>query len=170
MSDKCPCRTNVRLPKISALKIANNSLNFTSILAKIINKSFNEGVFPQQLKTARVVPIFKEGSKTDVGNYRPISLLSSISKIFEKLMYNRIMEFLSFNGILHEMQYGFRQGRSCEHALLKAKQVLLDSLSMRQVSLLLLIDYAIWRSTREYFGTFTLHNLYKRHSKCFTNR
>ena len=128
--------------KISALKIANNLLNFTSILAKIINKSFNEGVFPQQLKTARVVPIFKEGTKTEVGNYRPILLLSSISKIFEKLMFNRITEFLNFNGILHEMQYGFRQGRSCEHALLKAKQVLLDSLSRRQVSLLLLIDFS----------------------------
>ena len=57
-------------------------------------------------------------------------------------MYNRIMEFLNINGILHEMQYGFRQGRSFEHALLKAKQVLLDSLSRRQVSLLLLIDFS----------------------------
>ena len=120
--------------KISALKIANNPLNFTSILAEIINKSFNEGVFPQQLKTARVVLIFKEGSKTNVGNYRPISLLSSISKKIEKLMYNSIIEFLNFNGILHEMQYGFRQGRSCEHALLKAHR--------RQVSLLLLIDFS----------------------------
>ena len=52
------------------------------------------------------------------------------------------MEFLNFNGILHEMQYGFRQGRSCEHALLKAKHALLDSLSRRQVSLLLLIDFS----------------------------
>ena len=128
--------------KISALKIANNSFTFTGILAKIINRSFSEGVFPQQLKTARVVPIFKQGSKTDVGNYRPISLLSSFSKIYEKLMYNRVMEFLNFNGILHEMQYGFRPGRSCEHALLKAQQVLLDSLSRRQVSLLLLIDFS----------------------------
>ena len=128
--------------KISALKIANNSFNFTSVLAKVINKSFEEGVFPHQLKVARVVPIFKEGSKTDVGNYRPISLLSSISKIYEKIMHCRLMEFLNFNGVLHEMQYGFRQGRSCEHALLKAQQVLLDSLSRRQVSLLLLIDFS----------------------------
>ena len=52
------------------------------------------------------------------------------------------MEFINLNGIFHEMQYGFRQGRSCEHALLKAKQVLLDSLSGRQVSLLLLIDFS----------------------------
>ena len=128
--------------KISALKIASNSFKFTGVLAKVINKSFKDGVFPHQLKTARVVPIFKEGSKTDVGNYRPISLLSSMSKIYEKIMHFRLMEFLNFNGVLHEMQYGFRPGRSCEHALLKAQQVLLDSLSRRQVSLLLLIDFS----------------------------
>ena len=87
--------------KISALKIANNSFTFTGILTKIINRSFSKGVFTQQLKTARVVPIFKKGSETDVGNYKHILLLSSFSKIYEKLMYNRIMDFLNFNGILH---------------------------------------------------------------------
>ena len=128
--------------KISALKIANKSFKFTHMLAKIINKSFSDGIFPQQLKNARVVPIFKEGSKTDVGNYRPISLLSSLSKIYEKLMHIRILNFLDSNGVLHDMQYGFRPGRSCEHALLNAQQILLDSLSRRQVSLLLLIDFS----------------------------
>ena len=128
--------------KISALKIANKSFSFTHILAKIINKSFNEGVFPRQLKNARVVPVFKEGSKTEVGNYRPISLLSSLSKIYEKLMHKRILKFLDSNEVLNDMQYGFRPGRSCEHALLKAQQTLLDSLSKRQVSLLLFIDFS----------------------------
>ena len=52
------------------------------------------------------------------------------------------MEFLNFNGIFHEVQYGFRQGRSCEHALLKAKEVLLNLLSRRQVSLLMLVNFS----------------------------
>ena len=75
--------------KISALKIANTSRKFTEALARVIDKSFREGVFPHQLKSARVVPVYKEGTKTDVENYRPISLLilSSISKIYEKLMH-----------------------------------------------------------------------------------
>ena len=128
--------------KISALKIANSSKSFTATLAKVIDKSFSEGVFPSQLKTARVVPVYKEGKKTDVGNYRPISLLSSLSKIYEKLMHNRIMKFLVQNESLHDLQYGFRPGRSCEHALLKAQDILLDSLNQRQVSLLLLIDFS----------------------------
>ena len=128
--------------KIISLKLANKSYNFTSTLASIVNKSFQQGVFPEQMKLARVIPVHKEGPKTDVGNYRPISLLNSFSKIYEKLMYNRIMEFLELNNSLYENQYGFRPQRSCEHALLNAQNILLESLSKRQISLLLLIDFS----------------------------
>ena len=64
-----------KLTEIDALKIANKSHSFTNALALSMNKSFQEGVFPDQMKTARVVPIHKEGSKSDVGNYRLILLL-----------------------------------------------------------------------------------------------
>ena len=128
--------------KISALKIANSSHSFTNILTRIINRSLEEGIFPQPLKNARVIPVYKGCSKTDVSNYRPISLLSTFSKIYEKLMHIRIIDFLESNGSLHDMQYGFRQGRSCEQALLKAKNILLDSLNRNKVSLLLLIDFS----------------------------
>ena len=128
--------------KINALKIANNDIKFTNALAKVITSSFEQGIFPQALKTARVVPIFKSGSKTDVSNYRPISLLASFSKIYEKLMHKRIVDFMEMNGSLHEYQYGFRAGRSCEHALLNAQSHILDSLSKNQISLLLLIDFS----------------------------
>ena len=111
-------------------------------MASAINKSFKEGIFPNQLKSARVVPIHKEGTKNNVENYRPISLLSSISKIYERLMHSRIIKFLDQNNSLNDMQYGFRPGRSCEHALLKAQDIILDSLNKRQVSLLLLIDFS----------------------------
>ena len=128
--------------KICALKIANENHDFTEVLSKIVNNSFQKGCFPEHLKTARVVPIHKEGSKTDVANYRPISLLSSFSKIYEKLMHKRVLEFLDRNNSLYEMQYGFRPGRSCEHALLNAQNTILNSLSRKQVSLLLLIDFS----------------------------
>ena len=83
--------------RMSSIKIANNSHGFTNILAKIIDKSFRDGVFPDQLKTARVVPVHKGGSKSDVENYRPISLLASFSKVYEKLMHYRILLFLESN-------------------------------------------------------------------------
>ena len=128
--------------KIEPLKIANKSFAFTEALANVVNSSFEQGIFPQALKSARVVPIHKEGPKTDVTNYRPISLLGAFSKIYEKLMHNRVMEFLNKNNLLFEMQYGFRPGRSCEHALLNAQNQILDSLSKKQISLLLLIDFS----------------------------
>ena len=133
---------STRDTKISALKIANESYSFTNALAGVINKSFQQAIFPSQLKIARVIPIYKEGPKSDVSNYRPISLLSSFSKIFEKLMHIRLLNFLETNNSLFEEQYGFRPGRSCEHALLNAQNKLLESMNNRQVSLLLLIDFS----------------------------
>ena len=128
--------------KIGPLKLANSSYNFTSALSKVINSSFNQGVFPSALKLARVVPIHKDGKKTDVSNYRPISLLSSFSKIYEKLMHTRILGFLDGNGSLQESQYGFRPGRSCEHALLNAQNEILHALNKKEIALLLLIDFS----------------------------
>jgi exonuclease III len=128
--------------KISTLKIASTCTNFNFILAQVITSSFEQGVFPKPLKLARVVPIFKGGSKTDVANYRPISLLATFSKIYEKLMHRRLVDFMESNNSIFDMQYGFRSGRSCEHALLKAQSLLLNSLGKKEISLLLFIDFS----------------------------
>ena len=128
--------------KIEPLKLANSCTGFLNAISFVINTSFTEGVFPQALKTAKVVPIHKGGSKLDVANYRPISLLSSFSKIYEKLMHKRVLEFLDKNDSLFENQYGFRPGRSCEHALLNAQNSILQSLNKNQVAVLLLLDYS----------------------------
>ena len=128
--------------KISALKIANEDAKFRLIISDIVNLSFEQGIFPEQLKLAKVIPLYKGGSKTDITNYRPISLLSSFSKIFEKTMHGRIVDFMEQNNSFYEMQYGFRKGRSCEYALLTAQNTLLDSLNRNEISLLLLIDFS----------------------------
>ena len=72
----------------------------------------------RKLKHAKIIPVFKEGDETDLGNYRPISLLSIFNRIFEKLMYNRLKHFLEKHNILTESQYGFRERRSTEHSIL----------------------------------------------------
>ena len=128
--------------KVSVLKIANEVTKFKSVITDVINSSFEQGVFPQQLKMAKVIPVHKSGSKTEISNYRPISLLSSFSKIFEKTMHNRITNFMESNQSLYEMQYGFRKGRSCEHALLTAQSAILNSLNRKEIALLLLIDFS----------------------------
>ena len=76
------------------------------------------GVFPSVLKTAKVIPVFKKDSKLDYSNYRPISLLSNIEKILEKLMYKRLHTFLNKNNVIYNLQFGFRQQYSTSHALI----------------------------------------------------
>ena len=91
-------------------------------LADICNTSFASGTFPEILKVAIVKPLYKMGDTGEVQNYRPISLLSVFSKIIEKLIYSRLLSFLTKNGILNDAQHGFREGKSTEtaiHAFLK---------------------------------------------------
>ena len=76
------------------------------------------GVFPSVLKTAKVVPVFKKDSKLNYSNYRPVTLLSNVEKILEKLMYKRLYTFLDYNNIIYELQFRFRQQYSTSHALI----------------------------------------------------
>ena len=87
-------------------------------LSMIINKSIEYGTYPSKLKLAKVIPIYKSGDESDPSNYRPISLLSIFNRIFEKMMYNRLKSFIEKCNILHDSQYGFREKRSTEHAIL----------------------------------------------------
>ena len=82
----------------------------------IINNSILEKVFLDSLKSALMCPIFKKGDKKSCANYRPISLLSNISKIFERIMYNRLESFLSEHDIIYDLQFGFRKKYSTNHA------------------------------------------------------
>lgn len=81
-------------------------------LASLINWSLECGVFPNIFKTAKVVPVFKGGDSKQIVNYRPISILSNISKILEKIVFDMIFQFLNKNSILHSAQHGFIQGKS----------------------------------------------------------
>ena len=90
-------------------------------LGDLFNLSFVTGVFPLIPKTAKVVPVFKKDSKLDYNNYHPISLLSSIEKILEKLIYKRLHTFLNNINITFHLQFGFRQHYSTSHALIKLK-------------------------------------------------
>ena len=87
-------------------------------LAHIFNESISRGVFPEQLKIAKVIPLFKKGDKLDPSNYRPISLLSTLSKILEKLIFKRTMNFFNTHNVFTNSQFGFRQKHSTIHALL----------------------------------------------------
>ena len=89
-----------------------------SPLTYILNKSLLKGVVPDQMKIAKVIPIFKKGNKEELGNYRPISLLTSLSKILERLVYSRTLKFLNEFKVFCNSQFGFRKKHSTSHALL----------------------------------------------------
>ena len=99
------------------LKHISNLLSIP--LKHIINLTFKKGVFPDELKKAKVVPIFKSGTRTDLSNYRPISVLPAFSKVFEKVLTTRLVNFIEFNNLFADSQHGFRSGRSTQSAILQ---------------------------------------------------
>ena len=97
-------------------------------LCHITNLSFETGCFPDRLKISSVTPIFKQGRKDEPGNYRPISVLSPISKIIEKCIKERILGFLENKNLIGQNQYGFRMKHSTEHALINFMDYVTDEL------------------------------------------
>ena len=99
--------------------VLNDAEIIAPVLAHLVNSSLSEGICPRNSKIARVTPVYKQkGSKHQYDNYRPISLLSAFSKIMEKLIYDKIFEFLIRHEILFESQFGFRKGHNTTHATL----------------------------------------------------
>ena len=84
----------------------------------LFNSSFTTGVVPEKFKLARVITVYKEGSQTNLSNYRPISLLYAFNMILENLMFKILMNFIDKQNILYNKQFGFRQKYSKQYYLL----------------------------------------------------
>lgn len=102
---------------ISTNAIKHLSEEITFPLTHLINLSITKSIFPTSLKVATVIPIYKQGCKNDINNFRPISLLSTFSKIFEKVLKKQLMKYLEDNNLLSKTQYGFRQNLSTSDAI-----------------------------------------------------
>jgi len=106
----------------------------------IVNLSLNSGVVPQEMKLARVIPLFKSGDNSLFTNYRPISVLPVFSKFLERIVYNRLINFLNKYDILSRNQYGFRKNYSTAHALIQLYDKISSALDDKKVALGLFID------------------------------
>ena len=109
-------------------------------LAYVINMSLMEGIFPSELKLAKVVPIFKSGEYDKVNNYRPISVLSFFSKIFEKIMYTNVVNFMDKNDTFYKYQFGFRKSHSTQHAIITLVDKITSSLDSSDLIIGVFLD------------------------------
>ena len=103
--------------------------------------SFLTGQFPSVQKIAKVIPIHKKQSKVDYVNYRPISLLSNIEKIIEKIMYKRLSNFLNINNLIFSLQFGFRQKYSTTHTLINLTESIRQTLDEGNFGCGIFIDF-----------------------------
>ena len=107
---------------------------------RIFNLSLSTGIFPDTLKVAKVSPIFKNGGKDLLTNYRPISVLPCFSKILERIMYDRLYSYLTENKILFKKQFGFTSGHSTDHALLELIDQICECFDEKKIFLVIFVD------------------------------
>ncbi len=106
---------------IKLIKLAGDAI-YDSLL-HIFNLVLSTGIFPDDLKLAKIIPIHKEGDKAECGNYRPISVIPIVAKILEKIIYDQLSSYINDNDIICKQQFGFRPNHSTETALLKCRSM-----------------------------------------------
>jgi len=109
-------------------------------LLHICNLSFTSGIFPDKMKTAKVLPFFKANEESVFSNYRPVSLLPQFSKILEKLFNNRLIDFIERNKLLFESQYGFRCKHSTAHAICELYEKISNAIDKGEIPIGIFID------------------------------
>ena len=136
----CKAKKSTGDDGISMILLKQLSESCSVPLAMIINMSLEQGIVPDAMKLARVIPIHKSKSKQEFNNYRPISLLSSISKVLEKVVHNRLYSFLTKHNLLYCRQYGFRPKRSTIDAITEFTADVLPSLDSKKKCLSVYLD------------------------------
>jgi hypothetical protein len=127
---------------ICPLLVKDVKTAIASPLTHVMNLCITQGYFPDILKIAKVIPLFKSGDKYIVSNYRPISLLSVFSKVLERLMYNRMIEFIELYDILYTHQFGFRKKHSTSLALTVLSDRITKSFENNEVTLGVFLDFS----------------------------
>ncbi|XP_031358058.1 uncharacterized protein LOC116181770 [Photinus pyralis] len=122
--------------------IKRNISLFVKPLTTIANMIINTNTFPDLMKIALVLPIFKKGDTESMDNYRPISILPVLSKVFEKILCDQIIKYLETNYLLHAHQYGFRKGKSTSDAIINLTTKILNSYEKSQYAIVSFVDFS----------------------------
>lgn len=127
---------------LSTISVKKNRDAFAVLIHHLATRIFETGIYPLALKKAVLTLIYKKGSPEDLNNYRPISLLSVINKVIEKIMVEQIANHLESNQMLHPYQYGFRKGRIIEQAVLCLQEYVLKAIDQGSIPVAVFLDFS----------------------------
>ena len=138
--NELPSKRSSGVDNISNVLLKELSDILCKPLCILTNRSMQSGIFPDLMKLAEVIPLYKGKSRESETNYRPISLLTTMSKIVEKIVYSRVYKFLTKTGQICESQYGFHSNHSCEHAVAHVIGNILKNLENRKSTISVMLD------------------------------
>ena len=166
--DKLKNKASYGHDNISTKLIKSAKKVLTKPLTLLVNQMLNSGQFPSELKISRVKPLFKNGDPALFTNYRPISLLPSMSKIFEYVIFHQLFDYMSINNLITIEQFGFRTGHSTELAAIQLVDHLTKQMDMGEVPTNIYIDlskafdtldHSILLAKLNYYGVCGLENI-----------
>jgi hypothetical protein len=144
--------------EISTKMLKNVKCEIVDILTLMVNQSLQTGIFPDKLKIAKVIPIHKKDEIYKIENYRPISLLSSVSKVFEKVIHNQLVSYFISSKLFYHSQYGFRKQHSTELAAMELVHLIIDEMDKNETPISIFLDLSKAFDTLDH--TILLHKLY----------
>ena len=139
LSQLNPNKASLDIPN-KLVGIAHEQLSIP--LTLLYNESISSGIVPDLLKVSKVIPIYKSGIMTESNNYRPISILSPLSKIFERLVCEQLLSFIEKQNILYQFQFGFRKGYSTEQAILEITDYLKTAIDNNLYTCGIFLDFS----------------------------
>ena len=132
-------KASLNVPYKLIIKLASEPLSMP--FTKIYNESILSGEVPAIFEISKVTPIFKSGSMSELGNYRPIAIISSFSKVLERRVYNQRMSFLEKECLLFNFQFGFRNGYSTKYAILETLENLKSAIDDQKITCRIFLDH-----------------------------
>lgn len=138
--DSLPSKSSSGFDSISSSLLKSIKNEICDVLTSLINLSFEQGIFPDKLKIAKVTPVYKKSDIHLIDNYRPISLLPAISKVFERIMHNQLYDYFTDNNLFFSGQYGFRSRHSTELASVELVDKILDIMKSGEIPISIFMD------------------------------
>ena len=137
-STKPKSSTDVNGLNTNVVKYVKSEIS--NVLSNLFTRSLNQGLFPSQAKTSKIIPLYKKNCDLELGNYRGISLIETFGKILEKLVFNRLYSYLEKNKLIYDLQYGFRRKLGVDICLINLVNRISEAFNSHEIGSVLSLD------------------------------